>query len=283
MTESRASHHPTHPAVDGATRLLALVDRSAPPHRPVGGLLHSWYAASGTHLHVDEWADPATRDLAAVFDRSADIATVEHAVVAFAQARAGADHEVEAVTADLLALVRLVWPTDRSTWVDSVDAVGLMARALGAWAAEHTAAAACGDCIDSVTGLDTPYYLKERIRELHDQCRALAISPRVTFGAMVVQLELGAVTATERIGVRVAAGRILASRFRAGETVAALGTSRMAVVMPAYGIDRAIDDVTSDFAGLAALGGIGVTIGRQAFATDASATFTLLAGAPVGA
>jgi hypothetical protein len=283
MKETWGPSHPPQVGPDGTSRLLALVGRSAPPHRPVGGLIHRWYAASGTRLLFDEWADPATRELADVFERGADLADVEQAVVGFAQARAGADHDADAVTADLVALVRLAWPTGLGTWGGTVDPVGLLARALGAWAAERTAAAACAECLDSVTGLVTAHYLKERLRELHDQCQALAISPPVTFGAVVVQLELGAVTATERIRVRVAAGRILASCFRAGETVAALGTSRMAAVMPAYGIDRAIKTVTSDFAGLTALDGVGVTISRQAFASDASATFTALAGTPVGA
>ena len=232
--------HPIHSGVDGISRLLRLVDRSGPPHRSVGGLISRWYAASGTALLFDEWADPATGTLAAAFDRESDVRDVEDAVVAFAQARAGASHPVEAVTDDLVALVRVGWPTGRGTWGESLDPVGLMARALGAWAAEHTAASSCVDCIDVATGLATAGYVRERVRELHDQCRALAISPPVTFGAVVVQLALGTLAGPERMEIRVAAGRILVSRFRAGETVAALGPSRMAVVMPAYGIDRAV-------------------------------------------
>ena len=92
--------HPTdqrpHPGVQGAVRLLNLVGRSAPPHRPVGGLLHRWYAASGTDLGFDEWADVATEDLGHAFERHADLVAVEQAVVAFAEARAGADHGVAA-------------------------------------------------------------------------------------------------------------------------------------------------------------------------------------------
>jgi hypothetical protein len=282
MKETQAPHGPSHPGAVGAQRLLSLVDRSAPPHRPVGGLLHSWYAASRTPLLFAEWADPATRDLAAVFDRDADPAAVEQAVVAFAQARAGAGHGIDAVTADLVALVRLAWPTGLGTWGDTIDPVGLMARALGAWAGEHAAAARCGECLDAATGLVTAHYLRERVRELHDQCRALAISPPMAFGAVVVQLQLTAATATERMGVRVAAGRILASRFRAGETVAAPNPSRMAAVMPTYGIDRAVHDVTSDLAELAVLDGVGVTVGRLAFASDAQTTFMSLAGTSVG-
>src|SRR5262249_4913554 len=100
-----------HPSLDGSTRLLSLVDRSGPPPRPVGGLLQDWYLASGTSLPFAEWADPATDQLAGAFARGADLVEVEQAVVAFAEARAGAEHPAEAVAADLVALVRLAWPT----------------------------------------------------------------------------------------------------------------------------------------------------------------------------
>jgi hypothetical protein len=282
MKALRAPLDPTHTGADGASRLLLLVDRSAPPHRPVGGVLHRWYAASGTHLLFDEWADPAARDLSEAFDGESAFATVERAVVAFAQARAGADYKADEVAADLAALVRVAWPPDAGTWADAIDPIGLLARGLGAWAAEQASSASGGDCHDPVTGLVTGRYLRERVRELHDQCDALAISPPVTFGAVVVQLELGAVPATDRIGVRVAAGRILAARFRAGETVAALGSTRMAAVMPAYGVDRAIEEVTGDMAALAALDGVQVTVRRRLFGVDPPATYRSLAGTPMG-
>jgi len=283
VTETTVPREPNHPGIDGASRLLtSLVDRSGPPHRSVGGLINRWYAASGSSLLFDEWADPAAGDLLAVFDGASAVRDVEDAVVAFAQARAGAAHPVEAVTDDLVALVRLAWPAGRGTWGETLDPVGLVARALAAWAVEHAAAASCTDCVDVVTGLASSGYVRERVRELHDQCRALAISPPVTFGAVVVQLELGALRATERMQVRATAGRVLTARFRAGETVAALSASRLAVVMPAYGIERAIDDVSADFADLAAVDGVGITIRRLAFATDATSTFRSLAGTSGG-
>jgi hypothetical protein len=282
VKETRAAAHPDQPGADGVSRLLSLVDRSGPPHRSVGGLISRWYAASGTALLFDEWADPAAGHLAAVFDRGSDVGDVEDAVVAFAQARAGASHPVEAVTTDLVALVRVGWPTGRGTWGEGLDPVGLLARALSAWAAEHTATTSCRDCLDAATGLASSGYVRERVRELHDQCRSLAISPPVTFGALVVQLELAALRATERMEVRAVAGRLLASRFRAGETVAALSPSRMAVVMPAYGLDRAVQAVTADLAGHAALDGVDVTVSRVPFGDDAAATVRSLAGASVG-
>jgi hypothetical protein len=283
MTESHApSSRAGRP--DGASRLLALVDRSGPPHRPVGGLLHGWYAASGTALRFDEWADPATERLARVFERQAPLGDVEAAIVAFAQARAGAEHGVDAVTADLVALVQLAWPVGRGTWGEIVDPVGLLARALGVWAAEHSAATSCAEWLDAVTGLVSVHYLRERLRELHDQCRALDISPAMAFGAVLVHLRLATpVDPAERMGIRVAAGRLLTARFQAGETVAALDTSRLAVVMPAYGLDRGVNDVTTDFAGLAALDGVDVTVGRTAFADEAPATLRALAGTSAGA
>ncbi|HEX5947400.1 MAG TPA: hypothetical protein VFY82_14035 [Acidimicrobiales bacterium] len=282
MKEMQAPHHPPTPGADGVLRLLSLVDRSAPPHRPVGGLIHSWYAASGTALLFDEWADPAARHLAAVFDRDASPDTVEQAIVAFAQARAGAGHDVDEVGVDLVALVRVAWPTGRGSWGEIIDPVGLLARALGAWAIEHTAATAGRGCIDPVSGLATGQYLKERVRELHDQCGALAISPPVTFGALVVQLHLATASATDRIATRVDVGRVLSDRFRAGETLAAPGPSRQVAVMPTYGLARAVKDVRADLAALAVRDGVGVTVGRAAFAESAEATYVSLAGTRVG-
>jgi hypothetical protein len=269
--------------VDETARLLAAVDRSAPPHRPVGDdLLSRWHLSTGSVVPFDEWADPATRRLVEAFAEGADLVAVEQAVVAFAQARAGSEYPAEALVADLVALVQLAWPSSGHEWSDWIDPAGLMARALGAWAAERDCQTLCGDCIDPTTGLATAPFLRLRVRELHDQCRALDISAPSAFGALVVDLELSAVAGPKRVEVRVATGGILARRFRAGETVAALSSSRLVAVMPAYGIDRAIGDVADDLAGLSSPGGVGVTVRRVAFADDAEATFTSLAGTSVG-
>lgn len=254
-----------------------------PPQRPVGyDLLSRWYLSAGSALPFDEWADPATRHLAEAFVPGADLVAVEEAVVAFAQARAGAEHPAEALVGDLVALVRLAWPSSGHEWSDWIDPAGLMARALGAWAADRDSRTSCGDCIDAATGLATASFLRLRVRELHDQCRALDISARGAFGALVVDLELSALAAPERVKVKADAGGILAARFRAGETVAALSSTRLVAVMPAYGIDRAIGDVTDDLAGLSSPDGLAVTVRRVAFADDAGATFQALAGATVG-
>ena len=267
------------PDVAGAVRRLALVGRSAPPHRPVGELLHRWYTTSGTDLVFDEWADPATERLAAAFDRGADLAAVERAVTAFAEARGGAGHDVDAVRADLVALVRLAWPSGRGTWADAVDPVGLLALALSAWAAEAAAASSCAGCVDVATGLVTADFLRERVRELHAQCRGMAIAPQVTFAALVVQLSLRSPAAVDRMGLRVAVGRLLAQRFDRGETVATVGDARLVVVMPAYGVDRALRDVAVD---LRALDGADIALSRCAFAADAATTFGSLAGTSTG-
>jgi hypothetical protein len=279
MTESRTTSSGTHTVTDGVPRLLSLVDRLAPPHRPVGGLIRQWHAASGTALSIEEWADPAALHLADVFGRNGALDEIEAAVVAFAEARAGARHDVDAVASDLVALVQLAWPTGRGTWGEIVEPVGLLARAMGAWATERSAAAAGSEWFDGVTGLVTVHYLRERLRELHDQCRALSISPAHAFGAVVVQLEIEpGLAATERMGIRIAVGRRLAKRFRAGETVAALSECRLAVVMPAYGVDRSVNHVISDLAGVAEHDGVAVRIRRVPFAGDVPATLRSLAG-----
>ena len=158
----------------------------------------------------------------------------------------------------------------------------MMARAMGAWAEEHTATESCGRCLDPLTGLVTAPYLRERVRELHDQCGALAIAPQMTFGALVVELDHRSATSIERVGTRVAFARLLAARFRGGETVATVGADRLVAIMPAYGIDRAVQDVTADLAGCDGADGVGVTLSRLAFSGDAATTFDVLAGTTVG-
>ena len=224
----------------------------------------------------------ATVALAAAFDGPVALSAVEQAVVAFAQARAGADHAADAVAADLAVLLRLAWPQTAATGQETVDPVGLLARGLAAWAGEHTALSASAGSVDPVTGLATGEYLRRRVRELHDQCRALAIPPGRAFGAVVVRLDVDGLAASDRIGVRAGVGRRLATRFRAGETVAAPARTRMVAVMPAYGLDRAARAVAVDLAELAVLDGVGVAVGCQAFAGSAGATFRSLAGTPVG-
>ena len=290
MSASRRDPPPSHRATDGASRLLDLVvGRDAGP-RPddgrVDAFLVDWYRASGTAIGFDEWCDPAARHLGAVFGPGADLAVIEEAVVAFAQARAGADHGAGAVAGDLAALARLAWPTAGHEWDGWIDPLGLLARDLAAWAAERVAVASSVDCVDPATGLVTARFLERRLHELHAQCDALAISPPLTFGSVVVQLGLGAVAASERVAVRIAAGRILAERFRAGETVAALTSSRttcrMAAVMPAYGVHRALADVRSGLASMAMGEGVELAVGRVPFGAAAGSTFTALVHSPVG-
>ena len=290
MSAPRRDRTRPHRATDGAPRLLDLVVGRDGGPRPddgrVDALLVDWHRASGTPIGFDEWCDPAARYLGAVLHPGADVAVIEEAVVAFAQARAGADHSAAAVAGDLVALARLAWPGGGHEWDGWIDPLGLLARALGAWAAERVAVASSVDCVDPATGLVTARFLERRLHELHAQCDALAISPPLAFGSVVVQLGLGAVAASERVAVRVAAGRILAERFRAGETVAALSSSRttcrMAAVMPAYAVHRALADVRNGLAGMAKGEGVEQAVVRVPFGADAGSTFTALVHAPVG-
>jgi hypothetical protein len=109
MSEPRPSSS-SQRSPSGASRLLELVVRPGCPPRPGGGLLTDWYRESVAAIDLEEWCDPAVRHLGAVFESEADLATIEEAVVAFAQARAGSDHTAAEVAADVVALVRLAWP-----------------------------------------------------------------------------------------------------------------------------------------------------------------------------
>jgi hypothetical protein len=262
------------------SRLVSLVSRSECPPRPADELLAAWHVASGTSLPFPEWCDPTARTLAATLSEKRGPRMVDAAIVAFAQARAGADHPAEEVAADLTALVRIV--SSRSA-DGTLDPVALVARALTAWAAEQVAVVSTTSCIDPVSGLVNGGFLRARLRELHAQCDSLAITPPMAFGSLIVRLELGGVPVPDRMGARVATGRALRLVFRAGETVAALTQSRLVAVMPAYALDRAQGDLQLALAERPELTGVGVVIDRCAFGNDVEDTWSSLAGTPVGA
>jgi hypothetical protein len=262
------------------SRLLLLVGRSVCPPRPTDDLLSTWHEVAGSTLPFPEWCDPIARNLAATLSESREPRLVDAAIVAFAQARAGSDHNAESVATDLVALLQLV-EADGSA--SSLDRVGLVARALAAWASERVAVVSTASCLDPVTGLVNGGFLRARLRELHAQCDALAISPPMTFGSLIVQLDLGATALPERMGVRVAVGGTLGRLFTTGETVATLSASRIVVVMPAYALDRAEDDVQVALAERLELVDVPVTLDHQPFGRTADGTWELLAGTRVGA
>jgi hypothetical protein len=201
--------------------------------------------------------------------------------VAFAQARAGADHSAEAVAADLAALLQLV--DAKRNPGSPLDPVGLVVRALAAWAAEQVAVVSTASCVDPVTGLVNGGFLRARLRELHAQCDALAIAASMAFGSLVLRLDLGAVPAPDRMSARFGVGRTLLRVFRTGETVAVLSTSRFVAVMPAYALDRAEGDLEIALGQQIELAATPVSIDRRPFGDDANGTWSSLSGTRVGA
>jgi hypothetical protein len=227
-----------------------------------------------------EWCDPSARHLADTLGRPADPRNIDAAVVQFAQARAGADHTAEALATDLVTLLQLVQGDDGAA---PVDPVGLVARALAAWASEQAAVMTTASCTDAATGLVNSGFLQARLRELHAQCESLAIAPSMTFGSLVVRLDLGAIPGADRMRARVAVGRTLALVFRGGETVAALSATRLVAVMPAYALARAEGDVLLALAQRPELLDVPVHLDRLPFEDDADETWRALAGTRVGA
>jgi hypothetical protein len=281
-----------------ARRLTAtLAERAAPASPPSGaGAADDTGGNDGTD-HTDrigaaEQADGGSERPAAAAKTATAAKTeveveverqrhVDAAVVAFAQARAGADHTAEAVAADMVAVLALV---DAQTGGASPrDPVGLVARALAAWATEQVAAVSTASCIDPVTGLVNGGYLRARLRELHAQCKALSISPSIAFGALVLRLDFDLVPPTYRLSARVGVGRTIMNFFRSGETVAALSSCLVAAVMPAYALERAESDVQIVLSQQAELAEVQVTIDRQLFGDDATDTWSSLVGTRVGA
>jgi hypothetical protein len=265
-----------------ARRLAATLARlavSAPP-RP-GAAAADGGGDSPLSHNAGGNADSASRASVEPADGAERQRQVDAAVVAFAQARAGADHTAEAVAADMVAVLDLV--EAQSGGASPHDPVGLVARALAAWATEQVAAVSTASCIDPVTGLVNGGYLRARLRELHAQCGALSISPSIAFGALVLRLDFDLVPPTYRLSARVGVGRTLLNFFRSGETVAALSSCLLAAVMPAYALERAESDVQIVLSQQAELAEVQVTIDRQLFGDDATDTWSSLVGTRVGA
>lgn len=305
-----------YPGMTGLSRLRSLIGRPACPPRSADEHLSRWFEASGSSLSFQEWCDPAVQDLAAAAAPSrgyAELESLDGAVVEFAQARAGADHPADSIAADIVALLQtldmvsppggpgqdmsppdLVGPATAVGTGRTIqdghercrEAVSLVARALTAWATAQVEVVSAGACTDPVTGLVTGSFLRARLRELHAQCDALAITPQVTFGSLVVQLDGSARLLPERMAARVAVGRTLKSLFTGGETVAAIGSRRFVIVMPAYALRQAESDLTEALTGRAEAGeelGMPVQIAREAFAANVETTWRSLAGIRSGA
>jgi GGDEF domain-containing protein len=144
--------------------------------------------------------------------------------------RLGRDRAIAAVALqetidDLIALRTIVsadkWWRSRSVLVSSEASI-IRAVALG-WADVTAGAHAAADCIDPLTGLATPSYLRTRLRELYSGCERAGTDIGATFALVVVALarsrDLRGPTMTAMITVR----ERLYDVFSGGETLAATG------------------------------------------------------------
>lgn len=278
-----------YPGMTGLSRLRSLISRSSCPPRPADEFLLTWHTASGSKLRFQEWCDPATQYVAMVVrtvspvQRGMATSEVDRAVIQFAQARAGADYSAAEVAADVVALFQVVTPGRPALRTAPIpqEAIGVVARALTAWATTHVEAAAVSSCTDPVTGLVTGGFLRGRLRELHAQCDALVISPSSTFGCLVLQVVVSDPVAPARMAARITVGRVLNHLFTSGETVAALGPERFVVVSPAYALDDS-EGAVREALSSEMEPGVVATVTRQSFADNPEATWQSLAGTGEG-
>ncbi|MBW8481989.1 hypothetical protein [Actinomadura parmotrematis] len=100
-------------------------------------------------------------------------------------------------------------------------------------------------CEDPLTGLMTPAYLGSRLTELYRTAAALGGAPGTaaadTHALMLVELP-GGLEPWRRLARAVVVGHELRALFQGGETLALLGSGRVAALVPA-GLDRPVAEV----------------------------------------
>ena len=148
---------------------------TARPPTPSGAdpddLRSAWYAASRRRLGLTEavWYDPAVEPVirALTLDEPLDAAVTE-----LGHARGSAGFGLRETAADLAALAEIL-PTETA---ERIHDEGI--PALSAWADAFIDRVHPPACVDALTGLVTPAYLRVRLAEVHRECndRRLGVS-----------------------------------------------------------------------------------------------------------
>jgi hypothetical protein len=127
------------------------------------------------------------------------------------------------------------WPlSDVARWVARLgDAAGPAGEPLQrfevgiavgeGWSASELVLRREESCIDALTGLASLAVLGLRLRQVHDQCRALGVDPRLVYGLVVIDVDVAGRPPLFRDATRVVVADRVAATFRSGETVCETG------------------------------------------------------------
>ncbi|HWC67196.1 MAG TPA: hypothetical protein VG478_03955 [Acidimicrobiales bacterium] len=179
-----------------------------------GDLLARWARnvplSSGSELR--ECAEELVETLAG------DSSRIRPALVRFGR-QAGADGWTLAdVSSWLEALIALGEPTSRS--LSGFDAGTALASG---WAEGFLRGATVDGCLDPATGLVTLPVLRLRLDQVHDQCRALGLSPADVYCLVVADLVVPGVGPLRRHALHASLAEEVRQLFDSGETLAIHG------------------------------------------------------------
>nr|WP_243769960.1 GGDEF domain-containing protein [Amycolatopsis acidicola] len=197
-------------------------------------LRERWRTASLTAgwRFPSDWALPEVDSVCAVVLRGGD---PERALAGLARARAAAGAGLLEVLADLAALHAVLSDPDAdglvSPDIDATPARMLRVTAL-AWAEVAMDHLANIEVIDPLTGLPTVAYLRTRLGELY---RHLDRDVSEDYTLLVVGLDLSEVSGWRRATGMILLAEALRAVLDGGESMAALGPSTIAAVLPRDG------------------------------------------------
>ncbi len=202
---------------------------TARPPTPSGAdpddLRSAWYAASRRRLGLTEavWYDPAVEPVirALTLDEPLDAAVTE-----LGHARGSAGFGLRETAADLAALAEIL-PTETA---ERIHDEGI--SALSAWADAFIDRVHPPACVDALTGLVTPAYLRVRLAEVHRECNDRRLGVSHAYALVVVGPAHPAPTSLARLAARLRAGRCLRDWFPGGESACHLDGERVLVLAP---------------------------------------------------
>jgi hypothetical protein len=186
----------------------------------------AWYAASHRRLGLTEaaWWDPAVEHVIQALDRDE---AIEDAAAELGAARGLAGFDLRETVLDLDALAEVLPRPE----VDHLGGLGTIS-ALTAWADAFIDRAHPPACVDALTGLVTPAYLRVRLGEVHRDCADRGVLPTLSYALVIIGPGSAPPTPLARLTHRLKAARCVRNWFPGAETACHLDADRLAILAP---------------------------------------------------
>jgi hypothetical protein len=195
----------------------ASIPRRQPPPPSVPELLARWGRSLHPRVSLDHPAVSETaRELARTLIEDPD--ETPGAVERFARRMGAHGWSLGDVANWIAHLTTAAGPA--GTWLKRFEAGIAVGQG---WSSSVLLGLAEDGITDGLTGLSTPPVLGLRLRQVHEQCRALGLDPRDVYALVIVDVDLSGRPPLFRDAARVVVADRVATAFCTGETVCATG------------------------------------------------------------